>query len=141
MWILHKQDHSRVEKLETVPAESVAHHALLHDFSRWLRAHGEISLANQLRPRLLEDYASVEGLRDSGVVYGPPQVELAGVRAFKDRVVGKLTGGLEQVPDPPGLGRSRIGFARFLNCSGNWRTPLSRAYECRWRSRYVALRP
>jgi hypothetical protein len=54
-----------VEKLETVSAESVAHHALLHDFSRWLRAHGEISLANQLRPRLLEDYVSVEELRDS----------------------------------------------------------------------------
>jgi len=54
-----------VEQLGTVPAESVTHHALRHDFSRWLRAHGEISLANKLRPRLLEDYASVEALRDS----------------------------------------------------------------------------
>ena len=54
-----------VEQLAIVAAGSVAHHALQHDFSRWLRAHGEISLANKLRPRLLEDYASVEALRDS----------------------------------------------------------------------------
>jgi hypothetical protein len=54
-----------VEKLSTVPAESVAYHARRHDFSRWLRARAEFGLAGQLRPRLLEDYPSVEALRDS----------------------------------------------------------------------------
>lgn len=54
-----------VEKLAVVPAESVAYHATRHDFSRWLRAHGEIGLANHLRPRLLEDFPSVEVLRES----------------------------------------------------------------------------
>lgn len=54
-----------VEKLETVPAESVAHHAIHHDFSRWLRARGEFGLAGHLRPKLLEDFDSVEALRDS----------------------------------------------------------------------------
>jgi hypothetical protein len=54
-----------VEKLSTVPAESVAYHARRHDFSRWLRARAEFGLAAQLRPRLLEDYPSVEVLRDS----------------------------------------------------------------------------
>jgi CheY-like chemotaxis protein len=54
-----------VEKLSTVPAESVAYHARRHDFSRWLRARAEFGLAGQLRPRLLEDYPTVEVLRDS----------------------------------------------------------------------------
>ncbi len=54
-----------VAKLETIPPESVAYHALRHDFSRWLRARAEFGLAAQLRPRLLEDFPSVESLRDS----------------------------------------------------------------------------
>ena len=54
-----------VAKLKTVPAKSVAYHALRHDFSRWLRARAEFGLARQLRPRLLEDYATVDDLRDS----------------------------------------------------------------------------
>jgi CheY-like chemotaxis protein len=54
-----------VKKLEEVPAESVAYHAVRHDFSRWLRARAEFGLASQLRPRLLEDFPSVESLRDS----------------------------------------------------------------------------
>ena len=32
-----------------------------------------------------------------GVNFGPPQVDLAGLRAWKDKVVGKLTGGLVQM--------------------------------------------
>jgi len=54
-----------VQKLRTVPEESIAYHAQRHDFSRWLRARAEFGLAGELRPRLLEDYASVEELRDS----------------------------------------------------------------------------
>jgi CheY-like chemotaxis protein len=54
-----------VEQLAIVPADSMVRHAQQHDFSRWLRAHGEISLANKLRPRRLEDYDSVEALRDN----------------------------------------------------------------------------
>jgi hypothetical protein len=54
-----------VSRLGTIPAESVAYHARRHDFSRWLRARAEFGVASQLRPRLLEDYPSVESLRDS----------------------------------------------------------------------------
>lgn len=54
-----------VSRLSEVPGESVAYHALRHDFSRWLRARAEFGLAGQLRPRLLEDYPSVEALRTS----------------------------------------------------------------------------
>jgi CheY-like chemotaxis protein len=53
-----------VERLETVPAESIGYHAARNDFSSWLRARGEFALAYRLRPRTLSDYASVEALRD-----------------------------------------------------------------------------
>jgi len=54
-----------VARLTEVPGESVAYHALRHDFSRWLRARAEFGLAGKLRPRLLEDYPDVEALRTS----------------------------------------------------------------------------
>ncbi|UCC25903.1 MAG: hypothetical protein JSU98_02160 [Gemmatimonadales bacterium] len=52
-----------VECLKTVPEESIAFHASRNDFSRWLRARAEFGLASHLRPRRLEDFASVEHLR------------------------------------------------------------------------------
>jgi CheY-like chemotaxis protein len=55
---------SLLEKLETVPAESIGHHAARHDFSSWLRARGEFALAHRLRPRQVSDYASIEDLRE-----------------------------------------------------------------------------
>jgi pyruvate phosphate dikinase-like enzyme len=54
-----------VEKLRTVPEESLSYHAQRHDFSRWLRARAEFGLAAELRPRLLEDFADVAELRES----------------------------------------------------------------------------
>ncbi len=54
-----------VEKLRTIPGESLAYHAQRHDFSRWVRARAEFGLAADLRPRLLEDYSNVEELRES----------------------------------------------------------------------------
>lgn len=54
-----------VSHLETVPAECVAYHARRHDFSRWLRARAEFGVAARLRPRLVEDYPTVEALRAS----------------------------------------------------------------------------
>ena len=55
---------SLLERLETVPAESIGFHAARNDFSSWLRARGEFALAYRLRPRKLSDYESVEALRD-----------------------------------------------------------------------------
>lgn len=54
-----------VEKLRSVPEESIAYHSRRHDFSRWLRARAEFGLAAKLRPRLLENFADVEDLRGS----------------------------------------------------------------------------
>ena len=53
------------EKLATVPEESIVHHAGRNHFSRWLKARTEFALAEELRPRTLEDYASPQALRES----------------------------------------------------------------------------
>ena len=53
------------EKLATVPAESIVHHAGRNHFSRWLKARTEFALAEELRPRTLADYASPQALRES----------------------------------------------------------------------------
>ncbi|MEJ2538675.1 MAG: PEP/pyruvate-binding domain-containing protein [Gemmatimonadota bacterium] len=54
---------SLVRILETVEADSISFHAARNDFSRWLRARAEFGLASELRPRRLEDFESVEHLR------------------------------------------------------------------------------
>jgi CheY-like chemotaxis protein len=53
------------EKLATVPEESIVHHAGRNHFSRWLKARTEFTLAHELRPRTLDDYASPQALRES----------------------------------------------------------------------------
>ncbi|MBK8979407.1 MAG: histidine kinase [Planctomycetes bacterium] len=54
---------SLLEKLETVPAESIAYHASRNHFSNWLKARTEFALAEKLRPRRVEDFSSIEELR------------------------------------------------------------------------------
>ncbi len=56
---------SLVAELKTVPSESVAYHARRHDFSRWLRARAEFGVAARLRPWRVEDFPTVDALRDS----------------------------------------------------------------------------
>lgn len=51
------------KKLALVPAESVAYHAGLNHFSMWMKARAEFALAERLRPRRVEEFESVEGLR------------------------------------------------------------------------------
>jgi CheY-like chemotaxis protein len=53
------------ERLATVPEESIVHHAGRNHFSRWLKARTEFTLAHELRPRTLDDYASPQALRES----------------------------------------------------------------------------
>jgi CheY-like chemotaxis protein len=51
------------EQLALVPDESVKFHAERNHFSNWLKARTEFWLAHQLRPRKVEDFASIEDLR------------------------------------------------------------------------------
>ena len=53
------------EQLGTVSEESIVHHAGRNHFSRWLKARTEFTLAHELRPRTLDDYATPQALRES----------------------------------------------------------------------------
>jgi hypothetical protein len=50
--------------LDTVPAESILHHASRNHFSVWLKAHTEFGIAHRLRPHTLSDFADAEDIRD-----------------------------------------------------------------------------
>ena len=52
-----------VEKLRTVPAESLAFHGERNHFSMWLKARTEFALAEKLRPRKVSDFPTIEALR------------------------------------------------------------------------------
>jgi CheY-like chemotaxis protein len=51
--------------LETVPAESLAYHGTRNDFSTWLKARTEFTLADKLRPVKVSDFENVEVLREA----------------------------------------------------------------------------
>ncbi len=55
---------SLADKLLRVPAESIAYHAEQNHFSNWLKARTEFDLAQRLGPRKVEDFESVEDLRE-----------------------------------------------------------------------------
>jgi CheY-like chemotaxis protein len=52
------------EQLRVVPPESIRFHGERNHFSNWLKARTEFWLADQLRPRRVSDYGSLEELRD-----------------------------------------------------------------------------
>ena len=51
------------KKLQTVPAESVRYHVGSHHFSKWLKARALYALARMFRPKTMDDFESVEGIR------------------------------------------------------------------------------
>lgn len=51
------------EKLKTVPDECIKYHAQRNHFSIWLMARGEFLVAEELRPRKVEDFESIDALR------------------------------------------------------------------------------
>ncbi len=52
-----------IEKLKSVPAESICYHAERNHFANWLKARTEFELAERLLPRRVGDFESVEHLR------------------------------------------------------------------------------
>jgi len=59
-----------------------------------------------------EVLAAAEALAEAGVAFGPPKLDLARLRAHKDAVVAKLTGGLAQMAKQRGVAIVR-GTGRF----------------------------
>ncbi len=70
-----------VECLRTVPLQSLAYHGQHNHFSYWLKARGEFALAHKLRPRKVEDYESLEQLREDLIG------SIEEYRSERDRVV------------------------------------------------------
>ena len=56
-------------KLREVPKQSIAYHAERHDFSRWVMARSEISLAMRLRSINRFDFENVDDLREVLIRY------------------------------------------------------------------------
>ncbi len=52
-----------IEKLDEVPAESIAWHGGQNHFSNWLKARTEFALAERLRPMTVADYGGLERVR------------------------------------------------------------------------------
>jgi len=51
------------QQMKTVPIESVGHHAARHDFSVWLRARSMFDLANEIRPKTVDDFDHADEIR------------------------------------------------------------------------------
>ncbi len=52
-----------IEKMATVPAESLEYHATHNHFSIWLLARSEFALAEWLRPKTIDDFGDLEQFR------------------------------------------------------------------------------
>ncbi len=52
-----------ISALHSVPTGSLAYHGRRNDFSTWLKARGEFVLAQQLRPRRVDEYEDLEDMR------------------------------------------------------------------------------
>ncbi len=51
-------------EVQNLPAESIKYHAEQNHFSNWLKARTEFWLAHKLRPRKVEDFSTLEELRE-----------------------------------------------------------------------------
>jgi len=91
---------SLLEKLKTVPAESLGYHAERNHFSMWLKARTEYSLAERLRPRKMSDYPTLEDLRRDLVE------SIAAYRQARDRAV---VADFRRAGDDPSISMARIG--------------------------------
>jgi len=52
------------EQLQRVPEESIQFHAQRNHFSNWLKARTEFWLAHKLRPQKVEDFPSIDSMRE-----------------------------------------------------------------------------
>jgi CheY-like chemotaxis protein len=89
-----------VEKLRTVPAESIAFHSDRNHFSMWLKARTEFTLAERLRPRKLSDFPNVEGLREDLVH------SISAYRLARDRAI---VADFQRTSYGPSISTARIG--------------------------------
>ncbi|MBN1632593.1 MAG: histidine kinase [Ignavibacteria bacterium] len=56
------------QTLNDIPAESIKYHGERNEFSNWLKARTEFWLADKLRPQSVEDFKSIEDLRQHLII-------------------------------------------------------------------------
>jgi hypothetical protein len=90
-FVFQMPDGSQVEKvsdirefldvIQKVPLESIRHHGTRNDFSRWLMARGEITLARELKPKKVSDFKDDAELREYlvGAIRESRQEKRAGI--------------------------------------------------------------
>ncbi|MCP3979442.1 MAG: histidine kinase [bacterium] len=91
---------SLLKKLRTVPVESLAFHGERNHFSMWLKARTEFRLAEQLRPRKVDDFQSLEHLRENMIS------AIGEYRLERDRVI---VADFDRDNIDPAISMSRIG--------------------------------
>jgi CheY-like chemotaxis protein len=116
------------QQLRQVPAESIAYHAARNHFSKWLKARTEFTLAHELRPRHLEDFATVEDLRLTLIdsIEGCRQERAAADVADFDRDSFDMSGEFYRIGGGSLGGKAR-GLAFVRRTLSAWR--LARAFE------------
>jgi CheY-like chemotaxis protein len=57
-----------IRALHEVPEESIRHHAMRNHFSSWLKARTEFELASLVRPRQVDDFTSIQEMRQFLIV-------------------------------------------------------------------------
>src|SRR5437763_8940890 len=88
------------EKLQTVPAGSIAYHAERNHFSKWLKARTEFAVAHSLRPRKVSDFATVEDLREELI---------RSIQAYRERRSRGVIADFDRDAFDPNAGFARIG--------------------------------
>jgi len=106
------------EKLKTVPAASIGYHAQRNHFSNWFGARTEFALARKMRPRRVEDFESLEGLRhdliDSIAEYRREQTEVL-VADFDPNTFDPRSNFFARIGNGSLGGKARgIAFVRYL---------------------------
>ncbi|NPA67604.1 MAG: pyruvate, phosphate dikinase [Chlorobi bacterium] len=85
-------------RLHDISDESLAYHAGKNHFSLWLRARGEIKLADSIEPVNTDDFKTIEDLRKHLI------------KSFFDNRVEKNKGQIISVDDPTVIHESNIGM-------------------------------
>jgi len=86
------------KRLHDISDESLDYHARKNHFSLWLRARGEIKLADAIEPVKTEDFSAIEDLRKHLI------------KSFFDNRVEKNKGKIISVDDPTVIDDSNIGM-------------------------------
>lgn len=98
--------------LKEVDIASIEYHAGRNHFSHWMRSRTEFSLAAQLRPIQLDDFDSIEGVREFLIERIGNHLHQVRFRSVEDHMPGKQGSGFQRI-GTGSLGGKGRGLAFF----------------------------